>query len=53
MKRIDRFAQIISIEMGIDLGGGDGRMAEHLLHSAQIGATFDEMRGEGMAEAVR
>ena len=52
MKRIDRLAQIICIEMRIDLGGGDGRMAEHLLYCTKISAAFDEMRGEGMPKAV-
>ncbi len=46
MKRIDRLTQIIGIEVSINLGGGDGCMAEHLLHGAEIGATFDEVRGE-------
>ena len=53
MKRINRLAQIISIEMRVNLGSGDGCMAEHLLHSTKIGRTFDEVRGEGMTKAVR
>src|SRR5205085_4225284 len=32
---------------------GDVRVAEHELHGAQIGAVFQEMRGEGMAQYVR
>ena len=28
-------------------------MAEHLLHGAQVGATFDQVGGKGMAQGVR
>jgi hypothetical protein len=38
--------------MGIDLGGAQVRVAEHLLHRAQVRAPLEEMRGEGMAEEV-
>lgn len=52
MKSIDRLAQVISIEMRVDLRGGNGCMAKHLLHCTKIGATFDEVGGKGMSKAV-
>ena len=39
--------------MGVDLGGGDVGMAEQHLHRAQIGAAFEQMGGEGVAQDVR
>lgn len=53
MKRIDRLAEIVRIEMGVDLGGDDRGMAKHLLYGAQIGSAFHEMRGEGVPQTVR
>ncbi len=53
MKRINRFSQIIGIEMCIYLSGGDGRMTKHLLHGAKISAAFDEVCGKGVSQTVR
>ena len=38
--------QMLAVEMGVDLGGGDISMTEHLLDRAKIGSTFDQMGGE-------
>ncbi len=34
--------------MGVELGGRQCRMAQELLHDAQIGATFEKVRGRAM-----
>ena len=39
--------------MGVDLGRAQIRVPEHLLYRAQVSASFEEVRGEGMAEEVR
>ena len=39
--------------MGVDLGGEDGLVAEHLLDGPEVRPAFDEVGGEGMAEGVR
>jgi len=35
--------------MGIELGRAEVRVTEHLLHAAEIGTSFEEVRGEGVA----
>ena len=50
---VERFAKVFTVQMGIDLGSGDAFMAEHFLDGAQIGASFDEVGGEGMPEGMR
>src|SRR5918992_1447800 len=39
--------------MGIELRGAKVGVSEHLLDAAQIGSSFEEGGGEGMAEQVR
>ena len=39
----DHLLEIIPVEMGINLGGGDGFMSQHFLDGPQIGTTFDQM----------
>ena len=38
--------------MGIELGGAEFFVAEHLLDGAQVGAAFKKMCGKGVAEGV-
>jgi hypothetical protein len=38
--------------VGVDLGGFDGVVTEEVLDGANIGAGFEEVSGEGVAEAV-
>ena len=40
------------IHVGIALGGRDIDMSEHFLHGAQVGAAFEEMGGEGVAQGM-
>ncbi len=46
-------SQIVLVQMRVNLSGGDAFMAEHFLHGAEVGAAFDEVRGEGVTERVR
>src|SRR6478752_5120798 len=46
-------SKIFPIDVCIDLGRRDVRVAEHLLDGAEVGAAFEEMGGEGVAEGVR
>lgn len=39
--------------MGVDLGGEDALVAEHLLDGAEVGSVLDEVGGEGVAESMR
>ena len=41
------------VDVQVNLGRGDGLVAEHHLYGAQIGAAFEQMRGERMAQRVR
>jgi hypothetical protein len=38
--------------VGVKLCGGQVRVAEHLLHRAEVGAAFEQVGGEGMTEQV-
>ena len=35
-----------AVEVEVDLGGGDGFVAEQFLNDAEVGAAFKEMGGE-------
>ena len=41
------------IDAGIDLGRGEGGVAEQLLDRAQVGAALEQVRGVGVTEPVR
>src|SRR6201994_4406289 len=42
--------EVLEIKVGINLGRGDVRVAEQLLHAPQISTGFKEMGGERMPE---
>ena len=46
-------SEAVPRHVGVDLGGGDVRVAKKLLHRAQIGAALQEVGGEGVAQNVR
>src|SRR4029079_19703570 len=46
-------SKIFAIHVRIDLRRRDVRVPEHLLDGAEVGAAFEEMGGEGVAEGVR
>ena len=41
------------VDVGVDFGGEDAFVSQHFLDHAQVGAVFNEMRREGVAEGVR
>ena len=45
----DGVAEGLARDVGVDFGGGDGGVAEHLLHGAQVGAVVDQLGGEAVA----
>ena len=46
MKLVNGAVQIIFVEMGVNLGGENGFMSEHLLHGSQIGPSVDQVSGK-------
>ena len=40
------------IDVGVDFGGADILVAQHLLNGTQVGATLKQSRGKGMAQGV-
>jgi len=38
--------EVIPVEMGVNFGRGDGSVAEHFLHSSQVGTALNEMGGK-------
>ena len=47
------FFQVFPVDVGINLGGGDVGVAEHLLDRPEIGAGVEKMSGKGVADRVR
>ena len=50
MVAVHHLLQPATLDMGIDLRGGDVGMPEHLLHGAQISTFFKQIGGKGMAQ---
>ena len=48
----DFLAEVVAVDVEVDLGGGDALVAEHLLDGTQVRAAFEEMGGEAVAEGV-
>ena len=49
----DFFAQVLTVEMEIDLGGGYALVTQQSLHTAEVGTALEEVGGKGMTEGVR
>src|SRR5690606_26130819 len=45
--------QVLEVQVGVDLGGGDVGVAEQFLHAAQVARGFEHVAGEGMPQQVR
>ena len=45
-------AESLAGEVCVGLGGGEGLVAEEFLHGAEVGAVFEQVGGEGVAECV-
>lgn len=50
---LDYLLEVLPVEVGVYFGGGNRLMAQHFLHSPQIGPSFNKMCGKGMTESVR
>ena len=53
MRFVVDILELLADKVRIDLRRGDVRMAEHFLNGVDIGAVFQQMRREGMAQRVR
>ena len=42
----DSFAEVLDVQMGINLGGSEVFVSEQLLYDAQVRTVLQEMRGE-------
>src|SRR5690606_6883988 len=45
--------QVLVVQVGVDLGGGDVGVAEQFLHAAQVARGLEHVAGEGVAQQVR
>ena len=48
----DFLAQVLTVEMEIDLCGGYALVTQQGLYTAEVGTALEQMGGEGMAEGV-
>src|SRR5439155_3198999 len=46
-------SQPLLVHVGVELGGGDAGVAQHLLDGAQIGPAAQQVGGKGVAQHVR
>ena len=49
----DVFHPLLGADVGVNFGGEDAFVAQHLLHCAKIGTVLHKMGGKGVAEGVR
>ena len=49
---LDGLAQVCRVEVGVDLCRKDILMPQQLLHLTYVGAAFEQVCGEGVAEGV-
>ena len=48
----DFTAQHLAVDMRINFRGCNGLMTQHTLDGTEVGATFEQVRGEGMTEGM-
>ena len=53
MESLVDFFELLVGDVGIDLGGSDGGMAQHRLDAPDIGAVLEEVSRKAMAESMR
>ena len=49
---LDHFSKLRSVDMGIDLGRADIRVAQEVLNDSKVGAAHEKMSRETMAKFV-
>lgn len=45
-------AQRVAVDVGVNLGRADALVPQHGLYCAQVGAAFEQRRGEAVAQGV-
>ena len=50
MGLIVNLREMLKVEVGVDLGGADIRMAQQLLDRAQVARGFEDMAGKGVPQ---
>lgn len=53
MRLLERRAQALDGDVRVDLRGGQARVAEDLLHRAQVGPALQHVRGRRVPQPVR
>ena len=43
--------EVLEVQMGVDLGGADVRVAQQFLHRPEVAGGLQQMAGEGVADA--
>jgi hypothetical protein len=46
-------AEVFPVYVGVDLRGGEIRVAQHLLHGPEIGPTFQQVSSKAVSKGVR
>src|SRR3546814_6744917 len=50
MRGVVDLGQVLVVEVGVDLGGGDVGVAEQFLHAAQVARGLEHVAGEGVPQ---
>ena len=53
MKLLVNAGEVVGIDVGVDLGGGNVGVAEELLDDAEVGTMAKQVAGEGVSQDVR
>jgi hypothetical protein len=53
MRFVVYLGEVLEVKVSIDLGRGDVRVSQELLHAPQIVARLEKVGGKGMPEKVR
>ena len=43
---------VLDVQVCVNLGRADGRVAQHFLDRSEVGAAAEKVRGEGVAQVV-
>ena len=49
----DHLLQVVAVQMGVDLGRGDGLVAQHFLYRTQVCTSFDQVGGKRVPKGMR